>query len=161
MAVKHRVKDGSYMWTLPGGRKREQEKNFYETAMEALASETGIRKEVLSGMIMSAPDARCGETTRYFVHEVSQRPSDAAMMELFGKRADKVRVAITHWKWFPLSEITEQAWRKEDQGMLRKLSLERRGGDVLEHDSSRAALCEASGQQGQASKPKAEAVATG
>ena len=128
LAVKHRLRDGSYATTLPGGKREQHDNSLHAAGVRELSEEVGLSESVWRELIVRGPDVYALPATTYYVYHLSRVVPKAIMLRAFRARTAGEAQKIAAWQWTNMRDINSAEWRSEDAEWIKKyLEREERG----------------------------------
>ena len=123
LAVKHRLQQGGFAITLPGGKPEEADTSLHATGTRELAEETGLSRAVWGSHVVSGPEAFALPLTTYYVYALDDRPPQALIRRCFGARRPEDKEKIVAWRWIDIRDPGgPELWRREDWELVRRMA---------------------------------------
>ena len=132
LLIRHKLDDGSFCWTLPGG-KTEDNETLLQTALREFSEEVG--QGLVYGDISLIG---CGGRTSYYFHHAECSITDAMISDAFAKRNLKESSCIVDWIFIPISvgEFAVHAGKMSIRGEDKTLILSGRCSTFVEQFQS-------------------------
>ena len=134
LAVLHKLKDGSKVWTIPGGKMEESDESLHAAGVRELKEEVGIGQEVWGSLVGLGPTVDALPNTTYYAYRLNSRVPKVILEEHFQKRQAGERRAIAAWAWVDItsSRVAGCGWRREDAMLLERWRQEKGGERAIQ-----------------------------
>ena len=119
LAIKHKLRDGTSCWTLPGGKREQSDPSLFHTAVRELEEETGLGWDRLKGDVASGPRVWAMPDTTYFACALNAGLSQDELRRNFQRCRDQHKAEDL--EWIDFARARGLVWRSEDDTLLRKI----------------------------------------